>query len=183
MNPGADPSVGVHAMRALPLWVLAILLSSGCVVHETRPLPPPMSDAEAVQRGESWCSSHGYGCQARRVAHHADLVEVVFDASGHGAEGPLRLEFGSWDHRLVRVEVPAVPPAGPHPADQAEVVQAGDAWCRSRGYVCVLQNAHVEAQSRWVLHYRVEGGLRGEVGLTYDAFSRVLLGVRENVHG
>jgi len=34
-----------------------------------------------------------------------------------------------------------------------------------------------------VLRYRVEGGGRGEVALTYDAFSRALLGVRENVHG
>jgi hypothetical protein len=36
------------------------------------------------------------------------VVEVVFDAEGHGAEGPLRLEFGSWDHSLVRVEVPTL---------------------------------------------------------------------------
>jgi hypothetical protein len=117
------------------------------------------------------------------VGRRDDVVEVVFDAQGHGAQGPLRLEFGSWDRRLVRVEVPATAPAGPRPADQNEVVQAGDAWCRSRGYVCVLQDAHVEGQARWVLHYRVEGERRGEVGLTYDAFSRALLGVRENVHG
>ena len=170
-------------MRPLRLSVLAILLSSGCAVHEIRPLPPPMSDAEAVQRGETWCANHGYQCRARRVGRHGDLVEVMFDAQGRGAQGPLRVEFGSWDHRLVRVEVPEPPPAGPRPAEQSEVVQAGDAWCRARGYVCVLQAAHVEGQARWVLRYRVEGGLRGEVGLTYDAFSRALLGVRENVHG
>ncbi len=183
MNPGARPFVGVHAMRILPLFVSAALLS-GCVVHETRPLPPPMSDAEAVQRGESWCAAHGYGCRVHRVGRHGDVTDVVFDAQGHGAEGPLRLEFGSWDRRLVRVEVPAVPPSGPRPAEEAEVVQAGDAWCRSRRYVCVLQDAHVEGQSRWVLRYRVvDGPMRGEVGLTYDALSRALLGVRENVHG
>lgn len=117
-------------------WLAAFLLS-GCVVHEARPLPPPMSDAEAVQRGETWCSSHGWGCRPRRVGRHGDVVEVVFDAQGHGVEGPLRLEFGSWDRRLVRVEVPAVGAAGP----------------------------------------------RGEVGLTHDAFSRTLLGVRESVQG
>jgi hypothetical protein len=111
------------------------------------------------------------------------VVEVVFDADGHGAGGPLRLEFGSWDHRLVRVEVPTLSPSGPRPAEQGEVVREGDAWCRSRGYVCVLQEAHVEGQARWVLRYRVEGARRGEVGLTYDAFSRALLGVRENVQG
>ena len=111
------------------------------------------------------------------------MVEVVFDAQGNGAQGPLRLEFGSWDHRLVRVEVPEPPSPATRPAEQREVVEAGDAWCRSRGYVCVLQDAHVEGRARWVLRYRVEGGLRGEVGLTYDAFSRALLGVRENVHG
>ena len=142
-----------------------------------------MSDAEAVQRSESWCASHGYGCTARRVERRGDVVEVVFDAEGTGRTGPLRLEFGSRDRRLVRVEVPAVPPAGPRPAEQSEVVQAGDAWCRARGYVCVLQDAHVEGQARWILRYRVEGGLRGEVGLTYDGFTRALLGVRENVHG
>ena len=171
------------AMRILQLPTVAFLLLSGCVVHETRPAPPPISDSEAVQRGETWCSSHGWGCRPRRVGRHGDVVEVVFDAEGHVTQGPLRLEFGSWDHRLVRVEVPALPPAGPRPAEQSEVVQAGDAWCRARGYVCVLQDAHVEGQARWVLRYRVEGWARGEVGLTYDAFSRALLGVRENVHG
>ena len=117
------------------------------------------------------------------MSRRDDVVEVLFDAQGHGAQGPLRLEYGSWDRRLVRVEVPATPPSGPRPAEQSEVVQAGDAWCRSRGWVCVLQDAHVEGQARWVLRYRVQGGVRGEVGLTYDAFSRALLGVRENVHG
>jgi hypothetical protein len=169
-------------MRSLPFWVCLALLVSACAVHETRPLPPPMSDAETVERGESWCASHGYGCRPRHVGRRGDLVEVVFDAQGHGSQGPLRLEYGTWDRRLLRVEVPAVPPPGPRPAEQAEVVQAGDAWCRERGYVCVLQDAHVEGQSRWVLRYRVEGPPRGEVGLTYDAFSRALLGVRENVH-
>jgi hypothetical protein len=47
----------------------------------------------------------------------------------------------------------------------------------------VLQDAHVEGQARWVLRYRLGGGLHGEVGLTYEAFSRAVLGVRENVHG
>ncbi len=136
-------------MRVVPLCFSVLLFSSGCVVHETRPLPPPMSEAEAVQRGESWCSSHGYECRTRRVARRADVVEVVFDAEGHGAQGPLRLEFGSWDRRLLRVEVPAALPHGPRPAAESEVV----------------------------------GGLRGEVGLPYEAFSRVLPGLRENVQG
>jgi hypothetical protein len=85
-----------------------------------------MSDAEAVQRGETWCSSHGWGCRPRRVGRHGDLVEVVFDARGNGAEGPLRLEFGSWDHRLLRVEVPAMPSGGPGPAEEREVVGASN---------------------------------------------------------
>src|SRR5215472_10020936 len=80
-------------MRSLPLWVCLVLLAPACAVHETRPLPPPMSDAETIQRGESWCASHGYGCTARRVVRRGDLVEVVFDAHGHGSQGPLRLEY------------------------------------------------------------------------------------------
>jgi len=111
-------------MRLLRFSLLAALLS-GCVVRETRPVSPPLSDAEAVQRGETWCSSHGWGCRPRRVGRHADVIEVVFDARGHGAEGPLRLEFGSWDHRLVRVEVPAMPSGGPRPADERELIGAG----------------------------------------------------------
>ena len=71
------------------------------------------------------------------------MVEVVFDAEGRGTEGPLRLEFDSWDHRLVRVEVPTLPRSGARPAEQGAPLP----------------------------------------GLTYDAFSRALLGVRENVHG
>jgi hypothetical protein len=140
-----------------------------------------MSDAEAVQRGETWCSSHGWECRPRRVGRSGDVIELVFDARGHGTEGPLRLEFGSWDHRLVRVEVPAVPSGGPRPADEHEVVSAGEAWCRARGWICVLQDAHLEGQARWVVRYRVEGSRRGEVGLTYDAFSHTLLRVREDV--
>jgi hypothetical protein len=113
-------------MRLLRFSLLAACLLSGCAVREARPVPPPMSDAEAVERGETWCSSHGWGCRPRRVSRHADVVEVVFDARGHGAEGPLRLEFGSSDHRLVRVEVPAMPSGGPGRADLREVVGAGD---------------------------------------------------------
>ena len=114
-------------MRLLRFSLLAAVLLSGCVVRETRPLPPPMSDSEAVQRGETWCSIHGWGCRPRRVGRHADVVEVVFDARGHGAEGPLRLEFGSWDHRLVRVEVPAMPSGGPRFTEEREVIGAADA--------------------------------------------------------
>jgi hypothetical protein len=113
-------------MRLLRLSMLAAVLLSACLVREARPVSPPLSDAEAVQRGETWCSSHGWGCRPRRVGRHGDVVEVVFDARGHGAEGPLRLEFGTWDHRLVRVEVPAMPSGGPRPADEREAVGARD---------------------------------------------------------
>jgi hypothetical protein len=142
-------------MRLLRFPLLAAFLLSACAVHETRPLPPSMSDSEAVQRGETWCSSHGWECRPHRVGRHGDVIEVVFDAHGHGAEGPLRLEFGSWDHRLVRVEVPAVPSGGSRPANEREVVDAGNAWCRSRGWMCVLQDARVEGHARWVLRFRV----------------------------
>jgi len=169
----------MRLLQSAPL--LLLLAASGCIVRETRPLPPPMSDAEAVERGEAWCGQHGYECRARSVARRGDLVEAIFDAEGHGARGPLRLDFGVWDRRLVRVEVPAVPPPGPRPMAEAEAVQQGDAWCRSRGYVCILEDAHVEGQARWHLRYRVEAPGHGRVGLTYDAFNRALLGVREDV--
>src|SRR5262249_51874888 len=80
MNRRRAPFVGGQVMSLLRFWVPLALLAPACAVHETRPLPPPMSDAEAVQRGESWCASHGYGCSPRRVGRHGDLVEVVFDA-------------------------------------------------------------------------------------------------------
>jgi hypothetical protein len=172
-------------MRLLPALSASLLLVvlPSCVVHEARPLPPPMSEAEAVQRGERWCGEHGYACRVRQVVQRGDLVEVLLDADGHGTRGPLRLEYGLYDHRLLRVEVPTLAPSGPRPADQREVVQAGDRWCQSRGYRCVLESAHVEGQARWVLQYRVDGPARGRVALTYDAFNRSLLGVREDVHG
>lgn len=170
----------MRILRSAPVLLMVAL--SSCVVRESRPLPPPMSDAEAVQRGEAWCGQHGYGCRTRSVARRGDLVEAVFDAEGHGARGPLRLDFGVWDRRLVRVEAPTVPPPGPGPMAESEAVREGDAWCRSRGYVCILEDAHMEGQARWQLRYRVEGPARGRVGLTYDAFSRALLGVHEDVH-
>jgi len=95
-------------MRALSVVAFALLLlpSSGCVVQETRPLPPPMSQREAADRGQHWCTEHGYGCRLRQVTQRGDLVEVLLEAEGHGARGPLRLEYGLYDHRLVRVEAP-----------------------------------------------------------------------------
>jgi hypothetical protein len=142
-----------------------------------------MSESEAVQRGEHWCGEHGYGCRLRHVVQRGDVVEVLLDAEGHGVRGPLRLEYGVFDHRLVRVEVPVASPPGPRPADQREMVETGERWCHSRGYRCVLEDAHVEGQARWVLRYQVDGPARGRVALTYDAFSRSLLGVREDLHG
>jgi hypothetical protein len=106
MNPRGVPSVFLGSMRTLPFLALAWLLSLGCVGQQTRPLPPPMSDADAVQLSDSWCTSHGYRCTAPRVGRRGDVVEVVSDAEGQGRRGPLRLEFGSWDRTLVRVEIP-----------------------------------------------------------------------------
>src|SRR5262249_61657435 len=123
------------------------------------------------------------GCQVRAVAQRGARVAARLAAEGHGARGPLRLEYGLFDPRLVRVEVPVPPPPGPRPADQREMVETGQRWCQSRGYHCVLENAHVEGQARWVLQYRVDGRARGWVALTYDAFSRSRLGGREGVHG
>ena len=107
-------------MRTLPFLVLAWLLSLGCVGPQTRPLPPPMSDSEAVQLGESWCTSHGYRCMAPRVGRRGDVVEVVSDAEGQERRGPLRLEFGSTDRTLLRVEVPEVSSVASRPGEQSE---------------------------------------------------------------
>jgi hypothetical protein len=119
MNRRPGSSVFLRSMRVLPILVLAWLLSSGCVAQQTRPLPPVMSDAEAVQRSESWCASHGYRCMAPRVGRRGDVVEVVSDAEGQGRRGPLRLEFGSWDRTLVRVEVPEVLSLGSRSGEQS----------------------------------------------------------------
>jgi|GEM_PF-3148207 hypothetical protein len=118
MNPCAVSSVFLRSMRTLTFLVLAWLLSLGCVGQQRRPLPPPMSEDDAVQLSESWCTSHGYRCMAPRVGQRGDVVEVVSDAEGQGRRGPLRLEFGSWDRRLVRVEVPEVSSVASRPAEQ-----------------------------------------------------------------
>jgi hypothetical protein len=55
---------------------------------------------------------------APRVGQRGDVVEVVSDAEGQGGASPLRLEFGSWDRRLVRVEVPEVSSVASRPAEQ-----------------------------------------------------------------
>ena len=64
-------------------------------------------------------------------------VSVLLLSSG--AEGPLRLEYGGWDRRLLRVEVPVLPPAGSRPPEENEVVREGDAWCRSRALLGVRE--------------------------------------------
>ncbi len=118
MNRRGVPSV-LRSMRTLPFLALAWLLSLGCVGQQTRPLPPPMSDGDAVQLSDSWCTSHGYRCTAPRVGRRGDVVEVVSDAEGQGRRGPLRLEFGSSDRTLVRVEVPEGSSAASRPAEES----------------------------------------------------------------
>jgi len=120
MNRRGVPSVSLRSMRTLAFLVLAWLLSLGCVGQQTRLLPPPISDSDAVQLGEAWCTNHGYQCMAPRAGRRGDVVEVVSEAEGQGRRGPLRLEFDSRDRTLVRVEVPEASSVASGPDGQSE---------------------------------------------------------------
>jgi hypothetical protein len=63
-----------------------------------------------------------------------------------------------------------------------EAVNLGFGFCRSRGYECQLQEAHMTGNNVWKVKFTAFApGARGHVHLDYDAYSRSLLRVDEKV--
>jgi hypothetical protein len=74
------------------------------------------------------------------------------------------------------------PPAPPRPMNYNEAVNMGFQFCRSRGYECQLKDAHMKGYEVWKVKFTAFApGARGHVHLDYDAYSRALLKVKENV--
>nr|WP_240672556.1 hypothetical protein [Corallococcus coralloides] len=101
----------------LPLTLLlgSLLLSSGCIVAETRPHRPPprppppsrpvaMSYDEAVRRGFDQCRSRGYRCdlqEAHLTGHN--VWKVKFRVNGRGEKGHLHLDYDAYSRNLIKV--------------------------------------------------------------------------------
>jgi hypothetical protein len=63
-----------------------------------------------------------------------------------------------------------------------EAVGLGFQFCRSRGYECQLQEAHMTGNDVWKVKFAaIASGARGHVHLDYNAYSRALLRVDEKV--
>lgn len=65
-----------------------------------------------------------------------------------------------------------------------EAVRRGFDQCRSRGYRCELQEAHLTGNNVWKVKLRAFAqGAKGHLHLDFDAYSRNLLKVDEKVKG
>ncbi|MCY1039858.1 hypothetical protein OV208_00900 [Corallococcus sp. bb12-1] len=65
-----------------------------------------------------------------------------------------------------------------------EAVRRGFEQCRSRGYRCELQEAHLTGNNVWKVKLRAYAqGAKGHLHLDYDAYTRNLLKVNEKVKG
>jgi hypothetical protein len=63
-----------------------------------------------------------------------------------------------------------------------EAVNLGLGYCRSHGYECQLQDAHMTGNNVWKVKLAAFApGAKGHVHLDYDAYSRSLLRVDEKV--
>ncbi|MFL5348701.1 MAG: hypothetical protein ACJ8AT_28225 [Hyalangium sp.] len=83
------------------------------------------------------------------------------------------------------VVVPArrgLPPPPPRQMTYNEAVNLGYGYCRSHGYECRLQDAHMTGNNVWKVKFDAFApGAKGHVHLDYDAYSRSLLRVDEKV--
>ncbi|NOK07741.1 hypothetical protein HNS30_01585 [Corallococcus exercitus] len=102
----------------LSLLLGSLLLSSGCIVAETRPShphrppprpPPPsrpvaMGYDEAVRRGFDQCRARGYRCELQE-AHLTgnDVWKVKFRVDGRGEKGHLHLDYDAYSRNLIKV--------------------------------------------------------------------------------
>lgn len=74
------------------------------------------------------------------------------------------------------------PPPPARPMNYNEAVSLGFGFCRSHGYECQLQDAHMTGNNVWKVQFTAFApGAKGHVHLDYDAFSRSLLRVDEKV--
>lgn len=98
----------------LPLLLGSLLLSSGCIVAETRhprppPRPPPsrpvaMSYDEAVRRGFDQCRSRGYRCELKEAHLTGNGVwKVKMRVDGRGEKGHLHLDYDAYSRDLIAV--------------------------------------------------------------------------------
>ncbi|NNB84311.1 hypothetical protein HJC10_09865 [Corallococcus exiguus] len=99
----------------LPLLLGSLLLSSGCIVAETRPSrphprpPPPsrpvaMNYDEAVRRGFDQCRSRGYRCDLQEAKLTGNNVwKVKFRVDGRGEKGHLHLDYDAYSRNLIKV--------------------------------------------------------------------------------
>lgn len=79
---------------------------------------------------------------------------------------------------------PRPPPSRPVAMNYDEAVRRGFDQCRSRGYQCELQEAHLTGNNVWKVKLRAFApGAKGHLHLDYDAYSRNLLKVNEKVKG
>ena len=74
-----------------------------------------------------------------------------------------------------------VPAPGARAMSYDEAVYLGTQYCRNRGFTCDLKHAHMTGNGVWKINLKVEGNLRGQVHLDYDAYSRALLKADEQV--
>ncbi|WP_224361322.1 hypothetical protein [Hyalangium versicolor] len=80
----------------------------------------------------------------------------------------------------------AAPPPPPPSRQMSydEAVGLGYRFCRSRGYSCDLQEAHKTGNDVWKVKFRASApGARGQLHLDYNAYSRELLRVDDDVKG
>jgi hypothetical protein len=81
---------------------------------------------------------------------------------------------------------PAPQPAPrPRPMSYDEAVSLGLGQCRSRGYQCELQEAHMTGNDVWKVKFRAfaSGGGKGHLHIDYDAYSRAILKLDDKVKG
>jgi hypothetical protein len=65
-----------------------------------------------------------------------------------------------------------------------EAVSLGFSQCRSRGYQCELQEAHLTGNDVWKVKFRAfANGARGHLHIDYNAYSRAILKLDEKVKG
>ncbi|MBU8895499.1 hypothetical protein DRW03_14230 [Corallococcus sp. H22C18031201] len=87
-------------------------------------------------------------------------------------------------HRPGPSRPPPPPPSRPSAMSYDEAVNLGWGQCRSRGYDCQLQEAHLTGNNVWKVKFRAFApGGKGHLHLDYDAYSRSLLRVDDKVKG